>query len=147
MVGQKNPVAAVIFSALRKKLMTGMAGGSLQRLRLRFHPLPHIDPPAFAWQSELFRKPSDKTRVFRGCPAPQLVIEMTNDQITETRSHQQVQQRHRIRPTRNPDKPALRTRSTSEPRDFRFRVHGFFDFTTSSSSPLNWENALSVVII
>ncbi len=90
--------------------MAGMPSRGFQGFPGSFHPVAHIRPADLAWQAELGRQIPDKPRIPGGLAATQPVIQMTHDQIPESRRHQQMQQRHGIRTARHANKISRRSR-------------------------------------
>ena len=59
----------------------------------------------------------DEPCVFGRCPSSQGVIEMANNEISESRFNEEIKQRHGIRTTRDTHQPALAAGSRGEPRN------------------------------
>ena len=93
MVGKQDARAAMLFRAAREKFMSCVSRGGFHRFACGFHPRGHIDAAGFEDKSELSCQPLHKNRISRGCPPPQSVVEMTNDEISKSVPRQQVQQR------------------------------------------------------
>ena len=65
--------------------MTRVPGSGLHRLAGGGHAFPHIDTAGFIGHSEFSAKPQHKFTIKGGGAAAELMIEVANDQIPETR--------------------------------------------------------------
>ena len=104
--------------------MACISRSGLHRFPTLRHLHRHVGAPDLAGQPQFFGEAPHELRVFRRCAPAQAMVEMTNHQIPKTRHDQHVEQRHRIRTTRNADQPALPVRSTGKPWGIGNNRHG-----------------------
>jgi hypothetical protein len=123
-VSQQDTTASVLSRAIREKIMAYISRSGLHRFPTLRHLRRHVGAPDLAGQPQFFGEAPHELRVFRRCAPAQAMVEMTNHQMSKARRDQHLEQRYRIRTTRNANQPALPARSIGKPWDIGNNWHG-----------------------
>jgi len=115
--------------------MSGISARRFKGFPAFGHLFPEVGLGGFHGKTQFLRRAFDEANVRRGLAPAQAVIEMADDYMAEARLFEQVHQRHRIQPTRNPNEPTLPALGGGRPRDGEGGGH--FVFSNLILSPVS----------